>query len=183
MMISDETARKQICPHIRYCINESGVIQDGERRGLEKARELVQDNYLTDPDEGSSIDEAYNRALGDIERAICKALLAAAPEPPVSAEPTQQQLDAAWARVAPLVGCDPTSAADPVPSGWRDISTAPKRDRKKRTDVLLGSFPKGAIAVGEAHRPPRDCFTTMDGTYHAPTHWQPLPAAPKGRDE
>ena len=106
----------------------------------------------------------------------------AAPEPPVSAEPTQQQLDAAWARVAPLVGCDPTSAADPVPSGWRDISTAPKRDRKKRTDVLLGSFPKGAIAVGEAHRPPRDCFTTMDGTYHAPTHWQPLPAAPKGKE-
>ena len=59
------------------------------------------------------------------DRDAYAAMLAAAPEPPVSAEPTQQQLDAAWARVAPLVGCDPTSAADPVPSGWRDISTAP----------------------------------------------------------
>ena len=93
-------------------------------------------------------------------------------------EPTQQQLDEAWARVAPLVGCGPTLTADPVLSGWQLIETAPKRNRKKRTDVLLGSFPKGAIAVGEAHRPPRDCFTTMDGTYYPPTHWHPLPANP-----
>jgi hypothetical protein len=42
--------------------------------------------------------------------------------------------------------------------------------------------PKGAIAVGEAHRPPRDCFTTMDGTYHAPTHWHPLPTPPKQQE-
>ena len=93
-------------------------------------------------------------------------------------EPTQQQLDEAWARVAPLVGCGPTLTADPVLSGWQLIETAPKRNRKKRTDVLLGSFPKGAIAVGEAHRPPRDCFTTMDGTYYPPTHWHPLPVNP-----
>lgn len=74
------------------------------------------------------------------------------------------------------------AAPEPPVSGWRDISTAPKRDRKKRTDVLLGSFPKGAIAVGEAHRPPRDCFTMMDGNYHAPTHWHPLPTPPKQQE-
>ena len=154
-------------------------------KGIEKAaRKLCSDAGI---DQDPSL-PTWRRFLPEARVAITAYLdvvaaeVPAAPEPPISAEPTQQQLDAAWARVAPLVGCDPTSAADPVPSGWRDISTAPKRDRKKRTDVLLGSFPKGAIAVGEAHCPPRDCFTTMDGTYHAPTHWQPLPAAPKGKE-
>ena len=74
-----------------------------------------------------------------------------------------------------------TSPEPPVSDGWRDIASAPERERGKRNDVLLGSFPKGIIAVGEAYRPPRDQFTMMDGTYYAPTHWQPLPAAPKGK--
>lgn len=29
MMLTEEAARKEICPFIRYCMNENDVIQDG----------------------------------------------------------------------------------------------------------------------------------------------------------
>ena len=65
-------------------------------------------------------------------------------------------------------------------SEWKPIDTAPKTDRRNpyRGYVLLVSFPKGFVAVGDAQRPPRDYFTTYDGQYHAPTHWAEIPAAP-----
>ncbi|MNU56086.1 hypothetical protein D3C71_451730 [compost metagenome] len=55
---------------------------------------------------------------------------------------------------------------------WKTIDTAPtERPRNPRDRYLIASFPKGAIAVGHMHRLDRDAFTTLDGQFHAPTHW------------
>jgi hypothetical protein len=58
---------------------------------------------------------------------------------------------------------------------WKPISTAPTEAPKSfRERYLIGSFPKGAMAVGHMYRLDRNAFTTMDGVFHEPTHWAEL---------
>lgn len=53
---------------------------------------------------------------------------------------------------------------------WQPAETAPTSGAR----YLIGSFPKGAMSIGLMNRPNKDDFTTLDGTYHAPTHWAAL---------
>ncbi len=57
-------------------------------------------------------------------------------------------------------------------SEWQPIETRPRRE-----PILVGSFPKGIMAV-ERMGEQRENWTTLDGEYHKPTHWMSLPAAP-----
>jgi hypothetical protein len=55
---------------------------------------------------------------------------------------------------------------------WQPIDSAPtERPKSFRERYLIASFPKGAVAVSHMGRLDKDAFTTMDGTFHAPTHW------------
>jgi hypothetical protein len=55
---------------------------------------------------------------------------------------------------------------------WQPIDTAPtERPKSFRERYLIASFPKGAVAVSHMGSLDKDAFTTMDGTFHAPTHW------------
>jgi hypothetical protein len=66
---------------------------------------------------------------------------------------------------------------------WQPIDTAPAESPKTLRDrYLIASFPKGAVAVGHMGRLDRDAFTTMDGTFHAPTHWAEINEPEEGGD-
>ncbi len=55
---------------------------------------------------------------------------------------------------------------------WQPIETAPtERPKSLRDRYLIASFPKGAVAVSHMGKLDRDAFTTLDGKFHAPTHW------------
>ena len=58
---------------------------------------------------------------------------------------------------------------------WRPIESAPKDNQKK----LLCSMPMSRISIDNPPFLKKDQWTTMDGKFHAPTHWQPLPPPPK----
>ncbi len=65
---------------------------------------------------------------------------------------------------------------------WQPIETVPPPDRTVpiyRRNLLLGSFPKGFIAVDNPYRLTAEYWTTIDGVFHKPTHWMPLPEPPK----
>jgi hypothetical protein len=63
------------------------------------------------------------------------------------------------------------------PAGWLPIESAPDLPPRAR-GLVLGSFPKGLIAFDNPKRLDRDYWTTMDGVFHAPTHWHPLSEPP-----
>lgn len=67
-------------------------------------------------------------------------------------------------------------------SQWQPIATAPPTSPfigDKRNRLLLGSFPTDIVAVGNPSRLDRDVWTTLNGKFHAPTHWAKIPEPPK----
>jgi hypothetical protein len=61
---------------------------------------------------------------------------------------------------------------------WQPIETAPKTTRIQDA-LLLCCIGFNRIQTDHWPMIQKSKWTTMDGTFHEPTHWMPLPEPPK----
>ena len=116
--------------------------------------------------------------------------LAAAPEPPVSA-PDHTDLMVSPESIDAFLEANPLPPESPVSDGWRDIASAPKDG----TEIIAWSYYFSSAAPyrwdGKTWTASHEMTDVIEyqsdfgTTYKSDTtltHWQPLPAAPKGRE-
>ncbi len=167
--------------------------------GLTKEVEAHRTGSIYTNGEGLSIEEARDRAL--IDAATWGDFLGLTPEPFVSEgvthEPSMRFSTYTYQRNTRAALAAMPTPAEPAPSGWRDISTAPRdgsyiiggrfgpsRELKWVRDMRWMTAAEAAEADGLA-----DCEADYlsgwdnDGEEFHPTHWQPLSAPAAGNAE